>query len=160
MGHVLDFPPAKIYSPVREEWWMRGEVERQRSMLSVVDAEHCVPEVRESRDGAPPAGVGLTRTSPRRLARGARRRPGPRGRRGRSPRPRAAPADATPLRSRGLAGSGGSLHRQAPGVHEVYGRSWAAPGRETAPGPGRSPVLSTDVVKVGGTQKMLTSVEA
>ena len=44
MGHVLDFPPAKIYSPVREEWRMRGEVERQRSMLSVVDAEHCVPE--------------------------------------------------------------------------------------------------------------------
>src|SRR5437667_1402039 len=55
----------------------------------------------------------------------------------------------------------GSLRRQAaPAVGEAYGRSWAVPGSETAPGPGRSPLLSIDAVKVGGTQKMLTSTEA
>src|SRR6266446_2281625 len=37
--------------------------------------------------------------------------------------------------------------------------SWAIPGSETAPGPGRSPVASTVGLKVGGMQKMLTSVE-
>ena len=37
--------------------------------------------------------------------------------------------------------------------------SWAIPGSETAPGPGRSPAASTVALKVGGMQKMLTSVE-
>ena len=64
MGHVLDFPPAKIYSPVREEWRMRGEVERQRSMLSVVDAEHCVPEDHPIRRIKTLADAELTRLSP------------------------------------------------------------------------------------------------
>ncbi len=41
-----------------------------------------------------------------------------------------------------------------------YGRSWAVPGSETAPGPGRSPAPSTVALKVGWMQKMLTSVEA
>ena len=63
MGHVLDFPPAKIYSPVREEWRMRGEVERQRSMLSVVDAEHCVPEDHPIRRIKTLADAELTRLS-------------------------------------------------------------------------------------------------
>src|SRR5438093_3982214 len=60
--------------------------------------------------------------------------------------------------------SAGSLAREpARAGSRSSGRhrsSWAVPGSETAPGPGRSPVLSTDVLKVGGTQKMLTSVEA
>jgi len=64
MGHVLDFPPAKIYSPVREEWRMRGEVERQRSMLSVVDAEHCVPEDHPIRRIKTLANAELARLSP------------------------------------------------------------------------------------------------
>jgi transposase len=64
MGHVLDFPPAKIYSAVREEWRMRGEVERQRSMLSVVDAEHCVPEDHPIRRIKRLADAELTRLSP------------------------------------------------------------------------------------------------
>src|SRR5207244_8504593 len=42
----------------------------------------------------------------------------------------------------------GSLRRQAPAVGEAYGRSWTVPGSETAPGPGRSPLLSIDEVKV------------
>src|SRR5206468_5584243 len=41
-----------------------------------------------------------------------------------------------------------------------YGRSWAVPKSETAPGPGRSPAESTVALKVGWMQKMLTSVEA
>src|SRR5438132_13581685 len=41
-----------------------------------------------------------------------------------------------------------------------YGRSWAVPGSETAPGPGRSPAASTVALKVGWMQKMLTNVEA
>src|SRR6266446_10942931 len=57
-------------------------------------------------------------------------------------------------------GCGGSLHGQAPAVQRFYGRSWAVPGSETAPGPGRSPALSTVLLKVGPMQKMLTSVEA
>src|SRR5881409_2247849 len=64
MSHVLDFPPAKIYSPVREEWRMRGEVERQRSMLSVVDAEHCVPEDHPIRRIKTLANAELARLSP------------------------------------------------------------------------------------------------
>src|SRR5438132_11716522 len=64
MGHVLDFPPANIYSPVREEWRMRGEVERQRSMLSVVDAEHCVPEDHPIRRIKTLANAELARLSP------------------------------------------------------------------------------------------------
>jgi transposase len=64
MGHVVDFPRAKIYSPVREEWRMRGEVERQRSMLSVVDAEHCVPEDHPIRRIKTLADAELTRLSP------------------------------------------------------------------------------------------------
>src|SRR5207248_6366684 len=40
-----------------------------------------------------------------------------------------------------------------------YGRSWAVPKSETAPGPGRSPAESTVALKVGWMQKMLTSVE-
>jgi len=64
MGHVLDFLPAKIYSPVREEWRMRGEVERQRSMLSVVDAEHCVPEDHPIRRIKTLANAELARLSP------------------------------------------------------------------------------------------------
>src|SRR5207248_8078742 len=40
------------------------------------------------------------------------------------------------------------------------GSSWAVPGSETAPGPGRSPAASTVALKVGRMQKMLTSVEA
>ena len=63
MGHVVDFPRAKIYSPVREEWRMRGEVERQRSMLSVVDAEHCVPEDHPIRRIKTLADAELTRLS-------------------------------------------------------------------------------------------------
>ena len=64
MGHVVDFPRAKIYSPVREEWRMRGEVERQRSMLSVVDAEHCVPEDHPIRRIKTLANAELARLSP------------------------------------------------------------------------------------------------
>ncbi len=63
MGHLLDFPPAKIYSAAREEWRMRGEVERQRSMLSVVDAEHCVPEDHPIRRIKTLADAELTRLS-------------------------------------------------------------------------------------------------
>ena len=63
MGHVLDFPPAKIYSAAREEWRMRGEVERQRSMLSVVDAERCVPEDHPIRRIKTLADAELTRLS-------------------------------------------------------------------------------------------------
>lgn len=36
--------------------------------------------------------------------------------------------------------------------------SWASPGRDTAPGPGRSAEESTSRSKLGGTQKVLTSV--
>ena len=64
MGHLLDFPPAKIYSAAREEWRMRGEVERQRSMLSVVDAEHCVPEDHPIRRIKTLANAELARLSP------------------------------------------------------------------------------------------------
>src|SRR2546428_9238032 len=64
MGHLLDFPPAKIYSAAREEWRMRGEVERQRSMLSVVDAEHGVPEDHPIRRIKTLANAELARLSP------------------------------------------------------------------------------------------------
>src|SRR3989442_13211985 len=64
MGHLLDFPPAKIYSAAREEWRMRGEVERQRSMLSFVDAEHCVPEDHPIRRIKTLANAELARLSP------------------------------------------------------------------------------------------------
>src|SRR5207245_6396917 len=47
--------------------------------------------------------------------------------------------------------------RPLPGV--AYGSSWAVPERATAPGAGRSPAESTVALKVGGMQKMLTSVE-
>src|SRR5712664_2458883 len=64
------------------------------------------------------------------------------------------------LRGRGLVGRSGSLLAQAPAILGGYGRSWAVPGSETAPGPGRSPAASTVALKVGWMQKMLTSVEA
>jgi len=53
----------------------------------------------------------------------------------------------------------GSLHGQAPAARDAYGRSCAVPGSATAPGAGRSPAESTVALKVGGMQKMLTSVE-
>src|SRR5207245_4669024 len=55
---------------------------------------------------------------------------------------------------------GRDRERQVAVVQEVYGRSGAGPGSETAPGPGRSPAPSTVALKVGWMQKMLTSVEA
>jgi len=39
-------------------------------------------------------------------------------------------------------------------------RSWLPPGRATAPGPGRSPALSTVPLPDAGMQKTLTSVAA
>src|SRR5439155_20231177 len=63
------------------------------------------------------------------------------------------------LRGRGLVGRSGILRAQAPATLRGYGRSWAVPKSETAPGPGRSPAASTVALKVGWMQKMLTSVE-
>src|SRR6266566_4627645 len=79
--------------------------------------------------------------------------------RGESPR---RPQSTRPrsVRSRGLAGSGGNPHRQAPAVEGVYGLSCAVPGSATAPGAGQSNPKSPPALKLGGMQKMLTSVEA
>src|SRR5437899_10322430 len=54
----------------------------------------------------------------------------------------------------------GACPGQAPAARDAYGKSCAAPGSATAPGAGRSPAESTVALKVGGMQKMLTSVEA
>src|SRR6266704_4131301 len=54
----------------------------------------------------------------------------------------------------------GACPGQAPAARDAYGRSCAVPGSATAPGAGRSPAESTVALKVGGMQKMLTSVEA
>src|SRR5207253_7067634 len=53
----------------------------------------------------------------------------------------------------------GACPGQAPAARDAYGRSCAVPGSATAPGAGRSPAESTVALKVGGMQKMLTSVE-
>src|SRR5439155_846923 len=72
---------------------------------------------------------------------------------------RAAGAGGSPThRAVGNRGSGRTLDGAAAAV--AYGNSWAIPGSETAPEPGKSPAASTVALKVGRMQKMLTSVEA
>src|SRR5439155_22172146 len=44
-------------------------------------------------------------------------------------------------------------------IRTAYGRFCAVPGRETAPGAGRSAAPSTRALKLGGMQKMLASVD-
>ena len=63
-------------------------------------------------------------------------------------------------RERFLAAVAGACTGRLPRFLGPYGRSWAVPGSETAPGPGRSPAASTVALKVGWMQKALTSVEA
>src|SRR5882724_1119151 len=71
----------------------------------------------------------------------------------------ARPPRRRPGRPPGNQGGSGRAPDGAAAARVAY-CNWAVPGSDTAPGPGRSPVLSTDALKVGGTQKMLTSVEA
>src|SRR5436309_43876 len=148
---VLGLEPEVARQPVAVA---RGEVRElvERGRLPADAAHRHRPPEEDEGDGRAPAGReprGRGSTVDPHAAGIVADRAGPQ-----STRPRS-------VRSRGLAGSGGSLHsRQAPAVAGVYGLSCAVPGSATAPGAGRSPAESTVGLKVGGMQKRLTRVEA